>query len=315
MQDNANLQPFETQSFLQHIQMSAELAGAPFSRESSSRVLEVLQDELPHSPLGWKTNSLSKRQLYFNVYNQRKIDLLGLLRRGGLVPQEYLTHREANALYRLVQSRQADGADFNAATGLCKVWIYTQMAPIASLSSDPNVPQALRSFVPVMQSFGLERHFFIASDFEKNSMNLYVPWQPDQRNEAWIQRFAVACGGSELATSTLGSLLAVKEFATGIGITFKWDQDGPQRACFYAACPSASLVAPSVELLALRERMRLELPSLRREPHFYTSYSFGAAGEYLKFEKNYCGDMMGYISTAYGLDPNDPHLSVGGAIG
>lgn len=314
MQYTENKLPFSRDAFLADLEAAARVAQAPCSIENTRKVLRVLDAELDRAPLGWKSNSRANRQLYYNIYNHRDVDLLGLIRDGGLIPASYLAHGQPAEIYALIAEDRADGADFNANGALCKIWTFTKMAPLDQLFARKHLPKALRAYEPVLRDHGLDCHFFLASDFEKHSMNVYVPWLPDQRNAQWVQSFASKTGGM-LSDAALSQVLATSAFATGIGITFDWASEQPLRACFYAACPSPELPVFDADARALREKLREDLPALRAEAAFYCSLSFGRAGEYVKFEKNYSGDMNHYIFSAYGLNPTDPHLSAGGALG
>lgn len=314
MQYTENTTPFHRDLFLEHMRSAAQLLNAPYSVENARKVLAALDSELDRAPLGWKSNSRSNRQLYYNIFNHRDIDLLKLIRDGGLIPAAYFPDGQPAPIYSLIADDRADGADFNADGALCKVWTYTKMAPLDHLFARKHIPSSLRSFEPVLRSHGLATYFFMASDFEKNSMNVYVPWLPEQRNAEWVQSFAGQAGGV-LSAAALHQVLVTSPFATGIGVTFDWSDERPLRACFYAACPTADLPTISEEARALREKLRTTLPTLRPEPSFYCSLSFGRAGEYVKFEKNYSGDVNHYIFSYYGLNPTDPHLAAGGSLG
>lgn len=311
MQYTENTTPFNRDAFLEHMQSVSQLLSAPYSRENTQKVLGVLDSELDRAPLGWKSNSRINRQLYYNIYNHRDIDLLKMIRDGGLIPSSYFAGGQPADAYSVIADDRADGADFNANGALCKIWTYTKMASLDHLFARKHLPSSLRKFEPVFRSHGLGIYFFLASDFEKNSMNVYVPWLPDQRNEKWVQSFAGETG-EKLSPATLNQVLATSAFATGIGVTFDWSSDQPLRSCFYAACPTPDLPAISEDARTLREKVRTGLPTLRHEPFFYCSVSFGRGGEYVKFEKNYSGDMNYYIFSTYGLDPTDPHLTTGG---
>jgi hypothetical protein len=306
------LQPYNREVFLQHVGQLAELAGAGLSLPAITKSLDVIEAKLDpaNAPMGWKVTPASKPRAYFNICNHQQIDLLAVLKDGGLIPQRYIDEPEFQPAFKLLDGLMADGADFNTESGLCKVWAYTAMAPLEELMTNPHLPQSVRQFEQTLRSLDLNSYFFLAADFEKNSMNVYFPWEPEQRTEQWLQKFSRAIGDVELSQTALKGILATSDDTIGIGITFNWKSDLPQRACFYNPSVDAQSPALCETTFALREKLRKELPALINDANFLYNWSIGRAGEFAKIEKDYSGDFWQHVAKVYGLDPEGVHAEL-----
>lgn len=303
--------PFEREQFFQHTKDVADLVGASFSPLVFNKVFDVIEADLEpwRAPMGWKITPGTNPRAYFNICNHQSLDLLTVLREGRLVPSNCF-QGGTKPVYRLIENDMADGADFNTYSGLCKVWVYTNMAPLERLYENKYIPESVHLIEPVLRKHGLHTHFFVGADFEKNSMNVYFPWSPELQTREWVQSFAAAMGAGSLSMATLQGIMESRQYTIGIGVTFNWDSKLPQRACFYNGSPSEELPALSDESLVLRERLRKHLPTLINAPTYLYNWSIGRAGEFVKIEKDYSGDFWAHVQTAYGLNPDATHLQL-----
>lgn len=303
--------PFERGKFFQHTKEVAKLVGAGFSPLVFNKVFDVIEADLEprQAPMGWKITPGTNPRVYFNICNHQSLDLLSVLRKGELVPNKCF-QGGVKPVYRLVENDVADGADFNTYSGLCKVWVYTNMSPLETLYKNNHIPESVRLIEPVLREHGLHTHFFVGADFEKNSMNVYFPWSPELQTSEWVQSFAAAIGAGSLSMEALRGIMKSCQHTIGIGITFNWDSKLPQRACFYNGSPSEELPALSEESRVLRECMRKHLPTLINDPTYLYNWSIGRAGEFVKIEKDYSGDFWAHVQNAYGLNPEATHLRI-----
>ena len=306
------LTPYNRAQYIEHIGQLAELAGADFSMSAIVESLDVIEAKLDpqNAPMGWKVTPAAKPRAYFNICNHQQIDMLAVFKDGGLIPQRYIDDPAYQPAFKLLDGLMADGADFNTESGLCKVWAYTRMAPLTELMATPHLPQSVRKFEETLRALDLNKYFFLAADFEKNSMNVYFPWTPEQRTEQWLQKFSRAIGETELSQTALQGILATSDDTIGIGITFNWKSDLPQRACFYNTSVDAQSPALCETTFVLREHLRTALPTLINDPTFLYNWSIGRAGEFVKIEKDYSGHFWQHVEKVYGLDPQGVHTEL-----
>lgn len=293
---------------MEHVQQLAKMAGAGYSPEGVSEVYAVLEATMKpaEAPLGWKVTPGAKPRAYYNILNHQKLDFLKVLREGGLIPKKYLEDAQYQPAYKLLEGMIVDGCDFNTNGGLCKIWAYTNMDPIEKLLENPYLPEGVHANADLLRALGLNSYFFLAADFEKNSSNVYFPWQPKQRNTEWVTSFSEAVGNS-ISDVALQGILETCEDTIGIGITFNWDSNEIQRACFYNTSPSAAAPALDDSTREIREKIRTEMPTLLHEPSFFYNWSIGKAGEFAKIEKDYSGDFWAHVESVYNLDPEGVH--------
>lgn len=300
---------FNSKTFMNHVKKLSELSGAGFSKDDVEKSFRVIEDRLfPESaPMGWKVTPGSIPRAYFNILNHKSLDFLRILKEEGLIPKMYLEDPKYQAAYKLLDGHLVDGADFNTNAGLCKVWAYTNMASLDSLLRNPYLPESVRKYETTLRSFGLDKYFFLASDFEKNSMNVYFPWNEKQRNSEWVAGFSKSFGEG-ISDVALKGILETCDDTIGIGITFDWDSDEALRACFYNTSPSESAPALDNETRKIREKIRNEMPVLIDNPSFFYNWSIGRGGEYIKIEKDYSGDFWNHVETAYNLNRDDVNV-------
>ena len=79
------------------------------------------------------------------------------------------------------------------------IGLSSRSAVRVSVSGDVKlsaIPDSVRNHMGFFEKHGLRHVFFIASDVQQNSMNVYFGMDEDCRREGWIRRLAEDTGGT-----------------------------------------------------------------------------------------------------------------------
>jgi 4-hydroxyphenylpyruvate 3-dimethylallyltransferase len=281
-------QAYCPQRLLQDIQATCRQILAPFDEQRTRQALEVFAEEFSTCVVQLKATDKPGSGLYYRFFYNGPKDLNELA--GALCAGQPPLQEEI--LRRLPGSTRA-GLDFDSAEGLAKVWTFTGgPTPLERLLELQSLPQSLRSQADFLRSQGLRDVFFVASDFQSNTMNVYFGWDDLCRNPQWIERMVERTGGC----APCEDILRTQAVSGGVGVTFAWDRPGMQRWCLYSLQVE--------ERVELPERLQIfaQAPSLNEEPQINLAWSFGGSRPYLKLEKSYARDARYFLTQKMGGD-------------
>jgi hypothetical protein len=292
---------YAPEKFLADLRRTAQALQAPFEESTVRRTLEVFDSELRRCVVQLKATSKANTGIYYRFFYKWDRDLTSLARENGLIPtgNEPICDLQADVLENCTGATRA-GLDLETGFGLAKEWTFTGgPTQIDTMLSLKTLPDAVRDHLPFFHRHGLRHVFFVCSDFQQGSMNVYFGLEEDCRNENWLQRLVDETGGGPEDPADYRRMVASLAVSAGIGTTFYWDRKEMGRWSLYALnVPRGDLVGDS-ELPVLPDRLRRFLkdaPTLNADPQFNVAWSFGKAGFYTKLEKSYAKD-AGYFLT------------------
>jgi len=308
MQERIDTTVYTPEQFIQDLRFTANTIQADFCERTTQRMLEVFAPEFRNCVLQWKTTSRPGDALSYRFFYNGPEDLTERAQEAGLLaatPSPLNTlQREALATF---PHAMRSGIDFDAAHGLAKEWTFTGAPiPVEEIFCLRSLPDGFRQHAGFFRQYGLRHVGFLASDYQKRSMNVYFRWDEANRNTEWLQRIVCATGGAPLPRETVQDILLSQAHLSGVGVTFALDQPELLRWCVYSLeVPYAEGDASPVRLPALPERLatfREKAPSLNACPSYHMGWSFGPAGAYVKLEKNYARDASFFFTTEMGAD-------------
>ncbi len=313
MTEHVDPSPYDPERFLEDLRTAAEAIQAPFDRSVVQQTLEVFDAELRRCVVQLKATCQEEAGVYYRFFYKWERDLTALAQEHGMIPRESspIVDLQQQVLTNYPGSTRA-GLDLETGFGLAKVWTFTGgPTPIEQLLNLPAIPESVHQHLDFFQRHGLRHVFFVASDFQQNSMNVYFGLEEDCRNENWIRRLAEETGElpSDEAFSQMLASLAV---SVGVGATFRWDAPEMGRWCLYGLNvpyddPSlAHRVPPLPDRL---QRFRTSAPTLNESPQYNVAWSFGQAGLYTKLEKSYAKDADYFLTCEMGGNLTHPTAS------
>ena len=299
--------------FLEDLRTAANAIQAPFDEAKVRSTLQVFEAEFQRCVVQMKATCKSGSGVYYRFFYKWDRDLTALAQAHGLLPTETspLLELQQQVLEHCVGATRA-GLDFDTGFGLAKIWTFTGgPVPIAELAKLPAIPQAVRDHSDFFATHGLRHVFFVASDVQQNSRNVYFGLEEDCRNEAWIQKLANATGGTppdetidaQNDAQIYAQMLSSLAVSTGIGTTFRWDDSKMGRWCVYGLNVPCERAVPGINLPPLPQRLQQfqwSAPTLNESPQYNVAWSFGQAGFYTKLEKSYAKDADYFLTCEMG---------------
>jgi hypothetical protein len=313
MQSNIEKASYARERFFADIRLTAGLVGAAFSAEKTQQALTVFDEEWRTCVIQFKTTSAQRPELYYRFWHKGDKDLMRTAQRAGMLPGGdgplFALSDEVAAAF--ARGPRRTGCDFDSERGLTKVWtIIGRPVPTDEICKLLSMPTSVRDHRGFFAEHGLGLAFFVASDFEKQSMNLYFRWEPQYRSPQWIRRLAAATGSGDVSDTVVADILDSLPVAACLGFTFDWKRPEILRWCIYSLDVPFHLGAASpCPLPALPERLArfgALAPTLHCAPQFNPAWSFGRAGAYLKLEKSYAKDANHFLVHEYGCDISRP---------
>ena len=296
--------------FLHDLQVAAESIRAPFDLDVVQQTLNVFDDEFHRCVVQLKATCQPDTGVYYRFFYKWERDLTALAQAHGMIPQvsSPIVDLQQQVLENCPGATRA-GLDFDTDFGLAKVWTFTGgPTPIEHLLTLPAIPESVHQHLEFFHRHGLRHVFFVGSDFQRNSMNVYFGLEEDCRNEAWLRAFAEETGDTpdETAVSQMIASLAV---STGVGATFYWDETSMGRWCLYGLNinydhPTTATVLP--DLPERLQKFRHVAPTLNATPQYNVAWSFGRAGLYTKLEKSYAKDADYFLTVEMGGNLTHP---------
>jgi hypothetical protein len=171
------------------------------------------------------------------------------------------------------------------------------------------MPDSVRANREFFARHGLRHVFFVASDVQQTSMNVYFGLEDDCRNERWLRQLLAETGGEPDDKRLFPAMLRSLAVSAGVGMTFFYDRPELGRWCLYGLnvpytdAQAAALLPPLAPRLA---RFRDLAPTLNQRPQYNTAWSFGKAGFYTKLEKSYARDADYFLTVEMGGNLTNP---------
>lgn len=302
--------------FLNDLRRAALAIDAPFDEAKVGRSLEVFDAEFRRCVVQMKATCKAGTGVYYRFFYKWDRDLTALARQTGLIPPAGpLVDLQGEVLSECRGATRA-GLDLDTGFGLAKIWTFTGgPTPVDEVIQLPSMPESVRQHRSFFDRHGLRHVFFVASDFQQNSMNVYFGLEDDCRTEAWLRRLVDETGGGPEDPSAYTAMLASLAVSAGVGTTFRWDRPEMGRWCLYglnvpAEDPVASAALPPLPPRLVR--FRDAAPTLNRTPQYNVAWSFGRAGFYTKLEKSYARDADYFLTHEMGGNLERVGVAAGG---
>ena len=303
--------PFDPEQFVADLKATADLIDAPFREDTIRESLRVFEDEFRGCVVQLKATCKSDSGVYYRFFYKWDRDLTTIAQNQGLLPIHSgpIVELQRQVLTRFPNATRA-GLDFDTSFGLAKEWTFTGgPTRIEELVALPAIPESVNQHLQFFNRHRLRNVFFVASDFQQNSMNVYFGLDDDCRNETWIRSLAEETGGTPEDDEVYAKMLASLAVSTGVGTTFRWDTPEMGRWCLYGLNVPFGNFSVGQDLPELPERLRRfqQLsPTLNESPQYNIAWSFGQAGFYTKLEKSYARDADHFLTCEMGGNLNHP---------
>lgn len=306
--------PYDPARFLGDLEITARSIDANFKRATVQKTLEVFDAEFRRCVVQMKATCRAGSGVYYRFFYKWERDLTALAQQHGMLPQgsSPIVDLQRQVLESFPRATRA-GLDFDTGFGLAKVWTFTGgPIPVEQLLELPAVPQSVHDHRDFFERHGLRHVFFVASDVQQNSMNVYFGLEDDCRNEAWIRRLTKETGGAPSDALQYQQMVASLAVSAGVGTTFRWDDAGMGRWCLYGLNLPYDNPVQDSSLPPLPERLnrfQKSAPTLNAAPQYNVAWSFGKAGFYTKLEKSYAKDADYFLTQEMGGNlTHDPAL-------
>lgn len=305
--------PYDPARFLRDLQHAATAINAPIDSRIVQQTLDIFDDEFRRCVVQLKATCKSDTGVYYRFFYKWERDLTAVAQQHGLLPGNScpIVDLQQQVLDNFSGATRA-GLDFDTSFGLAKVWTFTGgPTPIEALLALPAIPESVHTHLDFFRRHGLRHVFFVASDVQQNSMNVYFGLEDDCRSERWIRTLAEETGETpdDEAISQMLSSLAI---STGVGTTFRWDDSAMGRWCLYGLNVPYDRDGRPMNVPDLPDRLhafRQAAPTLNDRPQYNVAWSFGNAGLYTKLEKSYCKDADYFLTQEMGGNLKHPSVT------
>lgn len=299
---------YDPNRFLEDIRQAAKMLEAPFAEDATRQILEVFDPEFRNCVVQMKAVCKPDTGIYYRFFYNGPEDLTERALSAGMLGASNpdSVWLQADVLDAFPGATRA-GLDFDSGYGLAKVWTFTGgPVPVEELSSLPAIPQSVRDHAAFFAEHGLKHIFFVASDYQGSTMNIYFGWDDECRNAEWIEKMIEATGGAGPGEALCAEILNTQAASGGVGMTFSWDSPQLLRWCLYSL--EVPLAASTETLVSLPERLQrfLEVPTLNMDPQYNVAWSFGGKEPYIKVEKSYARDATFFLTEQMGGDLSRP---------
>lgn len=299
---------YSPEQFLTDLRSTATAISAPFDEVMVKRTLNVFDAELRRCVVQMKATCKPDTGVYYRFFYKWERDLTALAQENGFLPPGHspIVNLQADVLANCRGATRA-GLDLDTGFGLAKVWTFTGgPTPLDDFLRLETLPDSVRAHRDFFQRHGLRHVFFVASDHQQDSMNVYFGLEDDCRTEAWLRTLVDATGGGPNDPTVHRQMLASLAVSAGVGTTFSWNRPHIGRWCLYALnvpCDEPNALPP---LNSRLQRFRASAPTLNRRPQYNVAWSFGRAGFYTKLEKSYARDADHFLTVEMGGNLSHP---------
>jgi 4-hydroxyphenylpyruvate 3-dimethylallyltransferase len=305
-----------TTRFLADIEATSAALGAPFSRATTEKCLDVFARGFTDGAIVWKTTEKPGGRLFYRFFARSSYDTIASALDNDLLAGETPATALARGWTVLFGEAATQSCDFDAAAGLAKTWIWLGgMHSATDVLDQGFVPHTLRRLLPTFHRAGLDYIRFAGVDHHSDQINLYFR----ARGPITDGQCATILGILDTAPPQTPLMDEMRRYLPQdfcVAITVSLSTGTPRRACFYA------LDVPQDRMQAIPARIAQffnAAPSHDRQTVHVIGWSFGPnAGTYVKAEKSYSGDMASVLATCdcyfSGSSQNDPVLDKAGAL-
>lgn len=307
--------PYHKARFFQDLQIASQAIDSPFSAASVEKSLDIFDEEFQQCVVQMKATTKHGEGLYYRFFYKYDKDLTAVAQKHGLIPagNDPLIQLQYDVLNNCPGATRA-GLDFDTSFGLAKVWTFTGgPTPLDKIAALTTMPKAIATHIPFFLHHGLQHVFFVASDHQQNSMNIYFGLEAECRNEQWLKQLIAETGGAPDDINQYSQMIRSLAVSAGVGMTFRWDSPNLDRWCLYGLnLPCLDPVA-SLELPLLPPRLqafRDSAPTLNQQPQFNAAWSFGKHGFYTKLEKSYARDADYFLTVEMGGNLSHPEENI-----
>lgn len=309
MQERIDPIAYDPQRFFDDISRAARRIDAPFDPEITGRALRVFEPELRTCVVQLKATCKPGSGVYYRFFYKGPEDLTRRAQAEGLLPAgDGPNLRLQSEVLAAFAGATRAGLDLDSGFGLAKVWTFTGgPVPVAEVLKLPAIPDSARRHAEFFAAHGLNQTFFVASDYQGETMNLYFGWEDGCRNREWIEAMVAATGGAAPSPELCQEILSSQAASGGVGMTFSWDRPEVLRWCLY----SLEVADPLKLSLPARLQRFVAAPSLNLSPQFNVAWSFGGSQTYLKLEKSYARDATFFLTHEMGGDLSHPAAVLG----
>ena len=303
-------QPYDSARFLDDLRQVTLALDAPFDSRVVQHTLDVFDAEFRRCVVQLKATCKPDTGVYYRFFYKWDRDLTALAQQHKMLPSVScpIVDLQNQVLANCPGATRA-GLDFDTSFGLAKVWTFTGgPTPIEQLLALPAIPESVHAHLEFFHRHGLRHVFFVASDVQHNSMNVYFGLDDSCRNERWIRQLAEETGETP-TDETVSQILASLAVSTGVGTTFRWDSASMGRWCLYGLNIPYGRDAAATHVPALPPRLQVfreTAPTLNVEPQYNVAWSFGDAGLYTKLEKSYSKDADYFLTQEMGGNLTHP---------
>ncbi|RYG63776.1 hypothetical protein EON80_20535 [bacterium] len=312
MQERIDPTPYCATQFLEDIRAASTMLNAPFSEEATRRALQVFDSEFSSCVVQLKAVCKPGTGIYYRFFYNGPEDLTARALKNGLIESDEPANVQLQAeVLRTFPGATRAGLDFDSGYGLAKVWTFTGgPVPIEQLSQLPSIPQSVRDHAEFFARHGLRDVFFVASDYQGSTMNVYFGWSPECRNREWIERMVQETDGAAPSPELCDEILATQAASGGVGTTFSWERPEMLRWCLYSLEAPIGQIQSSEVTLPQRLETFLKAPTNNLDPQFNIAWSFGGQQTYIKVEKSYARDATYFLTQQMGGDLSHPALAM-----
>jgi len=307
---------YDPATFLEDLRTAANAIGGPFDAALVRRTLEVFDAELRRCVVQMKATCKANSGVYYRFFYKWERDLTTLAQEHGLIPPGHapIIDLQADVLANCRGATRA-GLDLETGFGLAKVWTYTGgPMPLDQVVRLETMPRSVREHRAFFERHGMRHAFFVCSDYQQRSMNVYFGLEEDCRNETWLCDLVETTGGGPDDPAVYSAMLESLAVSAGIGTTFYWDRPEMGRWALYALnvpCEDPAACAALPPLPPRLQRFRDRALTLNGTPQYNVAWSFGKAGFYTKLEKSYARDADYFLTVEMG--GNLSHAAAQGA--
>jgi hypothetical protein len=314
MTERTDATPYDPERFFEDLQRAAAAIDAPFNPDVVRKSLEVFDAEFRRCVVQMKATCQPNTGVYYRFFYKWDRDLTALAQQHGMIPDESspIVDLQRQVLSSCPNATRA-GLDFDTSFGLAKVWTFTGgPTRIDDLLKLPAIPESVHRHQDFFARHGLRHVFFVASDVQRDSMNVYFGLEDDCRTDDWIRGLTEETGGTPDDSSLYERMVRSLAVSAGVGTTFRWDDDAMGRWCLYGLNLPYESSTPELELPPLPERLlrfQQGAPTLNASPQYNVAWSFGKAGFYTKLEKSYAKDADYFLTHEMGGNLTHPAAS------
>jgi hypothetical protein len=290
--------PFEKEQFIADMRTLTRAIGAGFKEDTIRAVMKTFEAEFQERPVQFKATTKPGDGLYYRILDSAPVNRTAHAYEAGLLPH----HPQLLTLQRQILENCpgsfSAGVDCDAGYGMAKAWSFTGLTPIDRLCERvPSLPESVRELQDTLRQFGLNITYFVSSDFQNKTTNVYFEWDMQYRSEQWLQAFARALGTVVPSSAVCYDILATQANYGCVAITFSWEKGVPLRWCTYAPEIPYDDPQPAIHLPTLAPRLQAlhQGPTMNDHPQYILAWAFSPKGEYVKLERGYARDVSYFL--------------------